>query len=401
MGFLLFALLVVAGVSTTHGHADNNEETVLFVPNPPSASTQNDEFDLMYDVDGNIKRVSLNEPGHGRKQKMRILGSTFNVANDVRFELFTPENPTEAYILQFNNKTSVTKSQFKSSRPTRILIHGWHSEGVLTAPFANAYLVEGKHKVNFISVNWQKGSDWTLYSSARGRVKNVAEHVGSFVDFMIAAAELKTTDLTIVGHSLGAHIAGIAGKTIKKTGKGTVNKIVGLDPPAHSFDFEAVDERIAHSDAKYVEVIHTSAGDLGFIQPLADVDFYPNGGQLQSGCYRNLVKRDWFSVCSHQRSYEFYIESISNSNSQFLALQCKSFDELQKGSCTVPVVPVYNATMLMGGEPGNIKGRGIFYLQTNDKPMYSKGKAFEIQRNEIPGTPKVSGFYKFLGLFSK
>lgn len=45
--------------------------------------------------------------------------------------------------------------------------------------------------------------------TARGRVKAVAEHVAKFVDFMSKQAWLNIKKLTIVGHSLGAHVAGI------------------------------------------------------------------------------------------------------------------------------------------------------------------------------------------------
>lgn len=45
--------------------------------------------------------------------------------------------------------------------------------------------------------------------TARGRVKAVAEHVAKFVDFMSKQAWLNIKTLQIIGHSLGAHIAGI------------------------------------------------------------------------------------------------------------------------------------------------------------------------------------------------
>lgn len=64
--------------------------------------------------------------------------------------------------------------------------------------------------MNFIAVNWQKGSDVYNYFTARGRVKEIAEYVAKFVDFMSKNAWLSLKSLTIVGHSLGAHIAGIS-----------------------------------------------------------------------------------------------------------------------------------------------------------------------------------------------
>lgn len=88
-----------------------------------------------------------------------------------------------------------------------------NSEGLLTPRFTDAYFTKGKHKVNFIAVNWQKGSDVYNYMAARGRVKDVAEQLARFVDFMSKKAWLRIKSLTIVGHSLGAHVAGI-GKSL-------------------------------------------------------------------------------------------------------------------------------------------------------------------------------------------
>lgn len=75
--------------------------------------------------------------------------------------------------------------------------------------FAETYFSKGNHKVNFIGVNWRKGSTTINYFSARGRVKPVGEHLASFINFLVNKHKLKLNSITIVGHSLGAHIAGI------------------------------------------------------------------------------------------------------------------------------------------------------------------------------------------------
>lgn len=133
----------------------------------------------------------------------------FTADVDVRFELFTPKNPSEPSLLVLDDSTSVKKSNFNRKYPTRILVHGWNSEGLLTPRFAEAYLVKGKHKVNFIALNWQKGSDTLNYLAARNRVEDVAEHLANFINFLTNKHKLNLKDLTLVGHSLGAHIAGI------------------------------------------------------------------------------------------------------------------------------------------------------------------------------------------------
>lgn len=54
-----------------------------------------------------------------------------------------------------------------------------------------------------------------------------------------------------------------------------MGKIVGLDPASPMFNYNDVDDRLAETDASYVEVIHTCAGTLGFSQPLGTASFYP------------------------------------------------------------------------------------------------------------------------------
>lgn len=75
--------------------------------------------------------------------------------------------------------------------------------------FAETYLMLGKHKVNFIGVNWQKGSTTINYFAARGRVGEVGKHLANFLNFMAAKHKLNINSVTIIGHSLGAHVAGI------------------------------------------------------------------------------------------------------------------------------------------------------------------------------------------------
>lgn len=125
----------------------------------------------------------------------------------------------------------------------------------------------------------------------------------------------------------------------KKITKGKIAKIVGLDPASPLFKFKDAGDRLADTDAEHVEVIHTSAGILSISQAMGTVDFYPNGGKSQPGC-----GWDMSGACSHGRAHEFYIESIHRP--LFHAFQCDSYDNLQKGNCSV-----VNEVQRMGGEP--------------------------------------------------
>lgn len=97
----------------------------------------------------------------------------------------------------------------------------------------------------------------------------------------LAEYKMQLDDLLIVGHSLGAHIAGIAGKQLPI---GRIGVIIGLDPAGPLFPVSKVTKRLADTDAQYVQVIHTDGGNLSIKHPIGHADFYPNGGKGQPGC---------------------------------------------------------------------------------------------------------------------
>lgn len=87
--------------------------------------------------------------------------------------------------------------------------------------------------------------------------------------------------LIVIGHSLGAHVAGIAGQNVKS---GRLSVIIGLDPAYPFFSKTKTDERLSIMDAEYVQVIHTNSGHLSIPYPVGDADFYANYGKGQPGC---------------------------------------------------------------------------------------------------------------------
>lgn len=118
---------------------------------------------------------------------------------------------------------------------------------------------------------------------------------------------------------------------------------MGLDPAAPLFRYNDVNNRLAETDASYVEVMHTCAGRLGMTKPIGTASFYPNGGRRQPGCKMDLLKA---GACSHIRACSYYIESIIRP--EFYALRCESYKKFITGNCELN-----NGIEPMGGEPGN------------------------------------------------
>lgn len=107
-----------------------------------------------------------------------------------------------------------------------------------------------------------------------------------FIDYLVIEQGMNPEDLLLIGHSLGAHACGAAGRNVKF---GRVAKIVGLDPALPCFGHRHRDERLKPSDADYVMVIHTNGGVFGLQPPLGHADFYPNFGKDQPGCGRTVL----------------------------------------------------------------------------------------------------------------
>jgi len=67
-----------------------------------------------------------------------------------------------------------------------------------------------------------------------------------------------------------------------------------LDPAKPFLTLENTENRLDTTDADFVDVIHSDAGnlvgdELGFPDPIGHIDFYPNGGTDQPGCALNGI----------------------------------------------------------------------------------------------------------------
>ena len=152
-----------------------------------------------------------------------------------------------------------------------------------------AYLT--REDLNFFSIDWTVlGSGINYPGIVVNNVPVAGAHVGAFVDFLIENGA-SIDSFHLMGFSLGAHVIGIAGSSIKA---GKVPRITGMDPAGPGFPLNDTDHRLDDTDAHFVDVIQTNSGDLidnglGYGPAIGHVDFYPNGGEFQPGCYLSYV----------------------------------------------------------------------------------------------------------------
>ncbi|KAK9507399.1 hypothetical protein O3M35_007262 [Rhynocoris fuscipes] len=274
--------------------------------------------------------------------------------DDVMYYLYTRKNPLKYEQLFVDNLTSVNSINFDKSRPVKILIHGWKNshKSQFSILLKNAYLIE--YNTNVIVVDWFKYSHQG-YLTARLKVPYLGDKVAAFIDELCLKYNISSNSIHIVGHSLGAHIAGFAGPAVKS---GIIARITGLDP-AGPFFGHSKDYRISSESAKFVDIIHTTGATLALAPALGHADFYPNGGTaIQPGCGYDI-----FLMRSHRRSYWLFAESITSPNA-FISESCSSWDQYKLNECT-------NNSKDKMGEHVSDRARGKYYLRTNKQSPFA------------------------------
>jgi len=320
-------------------------------PLPRDGGNQED-WQLVPDANGRLHLVDV-------ANKVDDVGPSFVGLNDMVFRLHTRSNMNAPQVIRINNQADLANSFFNPLHQTRFMIHGWlgGGDGELDngLPIMRAFINRGDF--NFFMVDWSIGAETLNYILARNRVNEVGDVVARFITFL----GQPTSQISVMGHSLGAHAAGACGKRTV----GTLASVVGMDPGGPLFSLDVPADRIDHTDANFVEVHITDGGRLGFMHPVGHANFYPNWGIQQPGCGPDITGQ-----CGHSLVRDFFAESI-NVNQIFGAIRCRNLDDIRNRECIVS-----GASRRMGGEPvmdGPSTPGSVFFLTTNGAPPFAHG----------------------------
>ncbi|XP_076462882.1 inactive pancreatic lipase-related protein 1-like [Babylonia areolata] len=300
------------------------------------------------------------------------------------FSLFTREtwNTSGQEILDASNSSGVADTHFSAARATKVIVHGFtHSARRQWVQTMVRHLL--KHDdLNVITVDWEKGAGLP-YGQAAANARVVGAQLSQLLH-VLAEAPLNHSQALVhlVGHSLGAHVAGYAGERTLGLGR-----ITGLDPSDPYFHGTPPQVRLDPSDAQFVDVIHTDASTpgslgMGMAEAMGHVDFYPNGGSHQPGCDQDLLSTlthsAWSAVtvglysaegavaCSHLRAIDLFTESIGTP-CPFTAYPCSSEDDFDQGRC---LGCPGNGCSRLGYHADGESGRGSMYLHTQDSASF-------------------------------
>ncbi|XP_019411017.1 PREDICTED: pancreatic lipase-related protein 2-like [Crocodylus porosus] len=200
------------------------------------------------------------------------------------FLLYTRDNPNRYQEISVIKPSTIKASNFRTNRTTRFLLHGYSIGNDIVWLIDMCKLMLQVEDVNCIVVDWRGGAD-VIYTEAVSNVRIVGAELNYLMDLLERDYGYMPANIHIIGHSLGAHAAGEAGR--RKRG---IARITGLDPAGPYFHSTPPTVRLDPSDAEFVDVIHSNAGRLffdfavGIIEPSGHLDFYPNGGRIMPGC---------------------------------------------------------------------------------------------------------------------
>ncbi|CAK1544568.1 unnamed protein product [Leptosia nina] len=261
-----------------------------------------------------------------------------------QYWLYTRKNPQNHQLMVPYDHYSVWSSNYDGYKPTKVIVHGWGSNGdsQLNPMIRDALLATGDF--NVIVVDWGEVAG-EFYTDSAAAVPSIGQHLGRFLQWLLNNFGGSWKNVHLVGFSLGAHIVGNAARTVG----GRVERITGLDPAGPGWHRNSY--ALNRNDGVYVEAIHTDGGILGIFEPIGDVDFYPNGGRNpQPGCFP-------VGSCSHGRAYELFAASVRFNN--FVGSECMSLDDVRNNNCK-------GASHNMGNIDFDKRGSGLYSLTTGD-----------------------------------
>ncbi|KAL6257487.1 hypothetical protein P5V15_011057 [Pogonomyrmex californicus] len=299
-----------------------------------------------------------------------------------RYVLYTREEAEMPHEFKIDSFETIREAPFNNKNNVYFIIHGFLDNGDKTWVLRMMKELLLREDCNVVIVNWIAGAG-PPYTQAVANTRLVGAMTARLAAQLIEITQIPLSKTHCIGHSLGAHTCGYVGYTLRKRYGYKLGRITGLDPAEPHFSHTSPMVRLDPTDATFVTAVHTDSslfisGGLGIMQPVAHIDFYPNGGRNQPGCNEGVlnsitlergsffrgIKR--FLGCNHIRSYEYFIESI-NTRCPFLTVPCSSWDKFQEGGC-FDCEKQYCPSFGLDAQPGNYHA-SVYLMTGHDRPF--------------------------------
>lgn len=270
---------------------------------------------------------------------------------EVPLLLYTRDNPDDPVYVYKNNSDQILPKE-----KTIVIIHGWTANphvglyGILKDTYLEHF------DFNVIMIDWSELAK-KLYTTCFCKLPGVAEYVANYFCYMDEEKKIPMDSVHIAGHSLGGQMAGLIGAFTQSNCQKEIGRITGMDPAGPLYMGAPPSKRLDESDARFVQIIHTNGGILGYYDSCGDVDFYVNCGMHQSGCSALNP------LCSHLKVENFMVEGVFSK--EFVGKSCVGCPK----DCATDV-DVY---AVMGEHCPEDAPKRNYYLATNADAPYGMG----------------------------
>ena len=130
---------------------------------------------------------------------------------------------------------------------------------------------------NVICIDWKILANEGYIASAQNALK-IGKAIGEQIvkNMLINQFGQDPSLIHVIGHSLGAHMAGQIGQETQKRSLQKIGRITALDPASPYF--EGTSKMLSKNHAELVDVIHTNGGklfdgDVAIAEPIGEVNF--------------------------------------------------------------------------------------------------------------------------------
>ncbi|XP_054152599.1 pancreatic triacylglycerol lipase-like, partial [Oppia nitens] len=186
------------------------------------------------------------------------------------FNLYSRKNPDNGLLVKQGSVPSILSNCTSDTngvgdKPVKFIVHG-----LLENKYLSKWMIQLKDALlsyedcYVFIVDWSDGNSLP-YEQALSNTRVVGPVMALFISELMDKYGLQTKNVHIIGHSLGAHIAGYAGQRLN----GTIGRITGLDPAGPQFEgLNNIDVRLDPTDAQFVDIIHSNAEKCRPLIPL-------------------------------------------------------------------------------------------------------------------------------------
>ncbi|GIY66972.1 inactive pancreatic lipase-related protein 1 [Caerostris extrusa] len=140
-----------------------------------------------------------------------------NTNSSIQYLLYTPDHPQEPCYLE-PNPEALERCPFNPCYPMKFLIYGYT---VVLTPDNQFVLIKNQLLASFdfnvIIVNWTNYNQ-APYAEAVMNTQLVGRQLANLIKYLEANKGVDPQNVHLIGHSLGAHLAGSAGQNTPNLG---------------------------------------------------------------------------------------------------------------------------------------------------------------------------------------